>query len=424
MCQHKVPVVCKDGRTIYVPCGKCEECLEHKQKEFMVRSYRAAVYYGSMHLITLSYDDACVPVSSSICTFDDNKVSSIGSPIYLEGDLRQLYLDNAPIGEYVDSRGRIRQYRKPWLCPVVKEFAEDVRLFMCLSFDKSHVQTMISVFRTTYKRKYGSLPEFKYVIVPEYGGRTGRPHFHLLVYGLSTGLCRMMCHYWKYGFTQVKQVSYINEDNSDGFSKCSAYVSKYVSKGSFEKDYVKDGRTFKPRITASRFLGLENQNEVRSIRSFCLGYDVFKDKYSVVSPFVAPRDYVDDSTGEYLRLDSYIVSKVQPTLEAISRRMYVNINDYKYPLPQSFKNVIYRVYDPIKKRYSASALSHAIMDYMEDVLISDVCREFEKIKVQFPAEMHAKTFVDLLNARKKGTGVTDCRAYNRLRRFYQKEKVD
>ena len=65
-CCNKVPITLKDGRIIYVPCGKCANCLEHKQNEFLVKSYRAALYYGKRWLITLSYSDESLPITSSI----------------------------------------------------------------------------------------------------------------------------------------------------------------------------------------------------------------------------------------------------------------------------------------------------------------------------------------------------------------------
>lgn len=423
MCKRKVPVTLRDGRVVNVPCGKCEECLEHKQKEFMVKSYRAAVYFGSLHLITLSYDDENIPVSGCVCSFDGDDVSCVSRPVFLDGDLRNYFMENAPIGTYYDSRGRIHEYRKPFYAPCIKEFSEDVRMWMCYSIRKGEVQSMIKKFRIAYERKYGRLPSWKYVICPEYGNTTARPHYHLLVYGLSTRLCRALCKCWKKGFTQVKKVKLINDDGSDGFSRCSAYVSKYVSKGDFEHQFVLDGRALKPRITSSKFLGMEDVDSFISVRDFCLGYDVFEDRYTVSEPFCAPRSFVDDSTGEYVKLSSYIRSKVQPTLEAIVRRMYVNINGYHYPLPHSFKNVIYRVYDPLKKRYSASALSHAIMDYMENQLADSIQREFESLAVDFPSEATPQAYCDIQNRNRLGDQTTNERAFSRLRRFYQKTKI-
>lgn len=423
MCQNKVPVTTKDGRTVYVPCGKCEDCLEHKQKEFMVRAYRAAVYFGSMHLVTLSYDDDKIPVSGCTCQFDGDSVTCVSSPFYLDSELRQYFMEKAPVGIYYDSRGRVHQYRKPFFAPCVKEFGDDLRLFMSYAIRKSDVQSMIKKFRICYERKNGKLPNWKYVVIPELGGQTARPHYHMLVFGLSTWTTRMMCSYWNNGFTQVKKVNHINDDKSDGFSKVSAYVSKYVSKGDFEHKWILDGRSFKPRITASKFLGLEDHDYIRSVRSFCLGFDVFGQQYSVTEPFVAPREFVDDTTGEYGRISVYINSKVKPTLEAISRRMYININEFHYPLPFSFKNVIYKVYDPLKKRYTASSLSHAIMDYMEAVVADSIQREFESLEVDFPSEATASAFCEIANRNKMGDGTASDRAIERLRRFYQRQKV-
>lgn len=423
MCKKKQPVTLRDGRVVYVPCGKCEECLEHKQKEFCVRSYRAAVYYGSLHLITLSYDDETIPVVGSTCVFDGDDCITHSRPVYLDGDLRNYFIEKAPLGQYFDSKGRIHEYRKPFYAQCIKEFGEDVRMFMSYSIRKGDVQSMIKKFRIQYERKFGRLPEWKYVIIPEYGSTTARPHYHMLVFGLSTRLCRVLCLCWKKGFTQVKKVKLVNDDGSDGFAKVSAYVSKYVTKGDFEHKFVTDRLVVKPRITSSKFLGMEDQEFIRSVRDFSLGYDVFEDKYSVTEPFMAPRNFVDDSTGELVQISRYIRSKVQPTLEAIVRRMYVNINGYHYPLPHQYKNVIYRCYDPNKKRYTSSALSLAIMDYMENKLADSVQSEFESLRVDFPSEASPEAYCDIQNRNRLGDQTTNERAFSRLRRFYQKSKI-
>lgn len=434
MCQHKIPIqiggslALSDGhrnptRTVYVPCGKCDECLEHKQKQFVVQAYRAAVWYGSLHLVTLSYDDDHLPISGCICQFEDDQCISHSSPFFLEDELRYYYFDKAPLGQYTDSRGRVHDYRKPFYAPCVKEFGEDVRIWMCPSIRKKDVQDWIKKYRITYRRRFGSMPEWKYTIIPELGGKTGRSHYHLLIYGLSTRLVRDMCAYWRKGFTQVKPVKLINEDGSDGFAKVSAYVSKYVSKGDFEHQYIREGKTFKPRITSSRYLGLENIEEIKEMRSFSLAYDVFGNKYSVSSPFVVPRDVVDTATGEMVRVNTYIREKVLPTLQAIRRRMYVNVGKFHYPLPFSFKNVIYKVYDPLKKRYTSSSLSLAIMDYMENVVVDSISREFEQIEMDTGRKIDPETYCQVQNRNRIGTEVTDCRATGRLLRNYQRSKI-
>ena len=45
-----------------VPCGKCTECLKRRQNDLATRAMREAAKRGSMHFLTLTYDNQYLPL--------------------------------------------------------------------------------------------------------------------------------------------------------------------------------------------------------------------------------------------------------------------------------------------------------------------------------------------------------------------------
>lgn len=83
--------------------------------------------------------------------------------------------------------------------------------------------------RNFLKRLRKQLPfKIRYYGVGEYGSRRGRPHLHLMIFGLpfsqETDLLIRKC--WKYGFTQVRPF----------FEETCSYIAGYVQKKLYGKE--------------------------------------------------------------------------------------------------------------------------------------------------------------------------------------------
>ena len=104
-CCRKVPIMDKRGKTHFVPCGKCENCLSNKQNDFLVRAYRAGIYYGNMHLLTLTYDDEHLPISGCVASFVDNEVDWHYFPFLLDSSLREVFFSGKH-SSYVSCKGQ------------------------------------------------------------------------------------------------------------------------------------------------------------------------------------------------------------------------------------------------------------------------------------------------------------------------------
>lgn len=114
------PKLHEDYLTRKVPCGRCFECLAQKQGEWRFRLLQELKHSKDAHFITLTYDDNYLVLND----------------------------DYIPILNY-----------------------EDIQ--------KKHKR-----FRTKYKRKYGTKSNYKYFYVGEYGSKSGRPHYHGIVFNV------------------------------------------------------------------------------------------------------------------------------------------------------------------------------------------------------------------------------------------------
>lgn len=366
-CRHKRPLAVPDGigrtKIIYVPCGKCANCLANRQNDFLVRAYKCAVNLGSLDLVTLTYDDNHVPITGCFGEFVDGVCVSHSMPLYMD-ELRDVW--KSAVERYRDVRKGIKCYHPSKWFPFDKSDGKDLRCYVAAAVRKLDVQSWIKSCRIKYERKHGHMKPFKYAICPEYGGRTKRPHYHLLFFGIKDEILKFFIKDWRrrFGFVDRKRVMLVNKDDgSNGYAKACAYVSKYISKGIFETanlEYVP-----RPRVTVSKYLGLENPFELRDMYNYYLCKDLRNDSFVASLPYYSPGEVYNPVTGEVLPCVSAPGPDITMWAENMVRRASVTIEGFKYKLPRSFKNVLFRRYDPVKKRYTASELSCAFNSAVE-----------------------------------------------------------
>lgn len=106
-----------------------------------------------------------------------------------------------------------------------------------LCFNKSHVQKYLKRLR-----KYSQL---RYYCVSEYGGKFGRPHYHMLLFNYL-GPSEKISDLWPYGFTHIGDVT------SASINYCAAYV---ITKEQFKFDL---GDPRRPFATMSKRPGIGN----------------------------------------------------------------------------------------------------------------------------------------------------------------------
>lgn len=164
---------------IQVPCGKCSECRKRKANDYMARSY--AQYkdtldkFGFSFFDTLTYNNDCVP------------------------------------------------HYKGMLC-----------------FNTAHIRNFLKRLRIMLQRAgYDVKGNLKYYCASEYGGRTHRPHYHIIFFVTIPNIDVLtfrdfVASAWHYGFIDRRYTVHKRVINGIGACK---YISEYVNKDyEFQKE--------------------------------------------------------------------------------------------------------------------------------------------------------------------------------------------
>lgn len=193
---------------LYVPCGKCEQCLTLKQNDWFIRAFSQWRTYeqlgGSTFFVTLTYRDADLPIHG--------------------------------------------KYRV---------------------FNKRHIQNFIKKLKI-YLARRGLPDNIGYFITCEYGSKTDRPHYHGLLYfpykidsfqlhNLSNN--GFIDRAWIYGFNSFSKKYGAQVKSSKALRYCIKYISKYseIYKQVGLLEYfesIEDSHIYKPFHLQNKGFGL------------------------------------------------------------------------------------------------------------------------------------------------------------------------
>lgn len=150
------------GENLCVPCGKCPACVKRRACEWSFRLIEESKVSDSAYFITLTYDTSNVPITERAFMSLEKR----GLQLFFKR-LRKLHVSK----EVLDKYGEDKEARK----------------------------------------------SLKYYAVGEYGGRTNRPHYHIILFNARIEL---IAEAWKLGHIHYGNVC----GNSIG------YTLKYMSK--------------------------------------------------------------------------------------------------------------------------------------------------------------------------------------------------
>lgn len=235
-CLHPVKVFNKyTNDVVYAPCGHCYSCLKNKSNRDTALAMNIASNFKYCYFVLLSYEDCYLPYIElkTIDPLDDTRsnylFSSVNRNLHIHVPNGRDRIIEDPLFEFthsmtpseyqnivVKSHGRYDFLRK---CVVYPRFEDcDNRIPYC---NTSDCQRFLKRLRFHSKNKYNE--EIRFYGVSEYGPRTYRPHWHLLLFfnsdELASSIQQLVSSSWSYGSTSCSL--------SRGGS--ASYVASYVN---------------------------------------------------------------------------------------------------------------------------------------------------------------------------------------------------
>lgn len=323
MCTNKREIVNPyTHRRLFVDCGKCPSCLQAKADRRTLR-IKNSLGIGEVALfVNLDYRNDCVPY---IRLSDMEKVRNFKSTtlrVYRDSDSRLVRYSSL-----YDTR--LRRVHNTY---ILNEFRIlDPSLlrgsFTTLSRgskDKigvihyADIQNFIKRLRINLKRHYNYADYFKFFSCAEYGGKTCRPHFHLLVF-----IPQRFVETFRYAIAESWPFADTSRtlQNIEIARNAAAYVSSYVNSSRHVPTLFRDSQFgLHQRHTYSHEFGVERNSyalqavvkeyvEKRNIRRDCA---FLRDGTLVISSLLLPK---------------YIVNRHFPKFKGFSRLSSSEIYD-------------------------------------------------------------------------------------------------
>lgn len=259
MCTQQREIVNRyTGKTLYVKCGKCPACLQEKALHRVARIKATETPDTEVWMLTLTYSNDCVPYVFRQDAYDYTHGKRKYLYIYRDSKYRRVRVDYSYDFEYrkVEEVGECPPYKLDCL-----DFVRQSDFHGCKDLRKKKgcigvcyypdLQQFLQRLRINLKRVYKFYEEFKTFNCSEYGTKSLRPHFHLLLFipkGTGEVFRSAIIKSWPYG-----DISNYPKRFERTF-RASSYVASYVNSGSDFPAFLKD--YFKPKHSYSKGFAL------------------------------------------------------------------------------------------------------------------------------------------------------------------------
>lgn len=274
-----------------------------------------------------------------------------------------------PCGKCINCR---RKYQFSWVVRLQHQYisCKQKALFLTLTYNDDNlplnstlVKKDIQDFIKRYRKHYNDI-KIKYFAVGEYGSKTMRPHYHIIIFGinsfnnkfLNNRMANMVSNYiWKKGFCHIGDV------NEKTIRYCSKYVMKEFVKGYNKDDFNKAGMTY-PFSLKSTGLGLEyflqNYNYIKEQILNNRPISLYKSKIGYPRYYRKKLIEFNDVDENYF-MDNYrnFMDILEPSIKSELKELnipykYDNISLYSYfNIDNERKSVRYKRKLSLKKRY-------------------------------------------------------------------------
>ena len=281
MCVNQYPIFnIYTGKQFYVKCGKCSACLQEKASYRVSRIKNNQSTDTDSLIVTLTYDRKSVPFILRDEAYAFAKGITHSLSIYRNSSVRKVRLTaDYDIGyKWTKSVTKIDDI--DYVSDISFKGNKDLKfqpgkIGVCYYPD---VQRFFARLRLNLQRNYNYNEKFSMYICSEYGARSYRPHFHVLLF------CR------KGDFEVFRSAIAASWPFSDlhNFSRsiekafrANSYVASYVNCGSKFPQFLKF--YFEPKHSYSKGFGLANHcfqlpEILRKFESGTLSYSVLHNK--------------------------------------------------------------------------------------------------------------------------------------------------
>lgn len=354
-CRRPRVVDNRRGQSVLVSCGKCPECLMRKSGRNTLLALQESSENKYCFFITLTYDDINIPVAM---LKDKNE-----SRYFIDMTRRKLHpkIENSPyrtsstykqvlftlnkknIDEklfkrfYKKSRSKSRYFkRKPF--PYISILS------------KEDLQKFIKRLRFQISKVFDE--DIRYFACGEYGPKTFRPHYHVLLYfnepKLLTKLQELVSSCWQYGTIECEPVRQRNG--------VASYAAGYCNSASVLPSFYSN-KSIAPFIIHSRYLGAQTNPE---LCKYVKVFDIFPFERFTISTSSGFRDVSFSSTLKYFLFPrcydydnkvSRFSSKFYQTLRAKTFRestgefYTTSVNNDFYSYSEFLLSDFYRIYN-------------------------------------------------------------------------------
>lgn len=332
MCLNPMTRIIKDAltgeeRTVTYPCGVCPECVVAKQRDMAALTIlEAKKVKQPMYFFTFTYDNASIPIYRVVKSSSNNIVErrfvteeedrKVRPFIISEGRYSRAIQYN--VGEDFDYYFSDGEY----------SHTEPASVYYTPSICNRDLQNVIKNFRAqlSYHNQYKGI---SYSAVGEYGSKSFRPHFHMIVFGINEEQAYLLSKLWKYGQVDYKR----SQGTPQDVLRSSLYTSKYINKGCFEIGWLKGKFVQRPHRMSSQGFGID-PDKINSYRDYHLCFDLFGEYDPNTMTF---------SNGRYIAYRQRVA-----LVKEIIKRLQINLVDQTFNLPQKIRRKIF--YNKVPKK--------------------------------------------------------------------------
>lgn len=335
-CLHPIKIRTANGSSLVVPCGHCEACYNSKDYQNTLQCRLESQSHKYTYFVTLTYSNEYVPVAQ---IFDIDHVHYLVDMTYRPSNYNTHQKEYLQAGCILSSCYITEDTKR-----TIKKIQDKTKLGGFIPYlYKPDIQNFIKRLRKQCNEKFKE--QIRYYAVGEYGPRTFRPHYHLLLWfeseQLSQEFAQVVSSCWRLGRVDVQS----------SLGEAAAYVAGYVN-GNQYLPVLYDEKSTRPFRLHSNFLGAQflqcKKKEVyempyRNFNSQCLPigtkYKTFAPWRSLTSYFFPKcRRFSEITTMEryqvyscYLRISSERgISKISELADYLAKKFFEENDERAY----------------------------------------------------------------------------------------------